>query len=256
MIADILMDVIKPEGIYERNDVPVRELEGLKQIKGFVRGNFNTTLKIRENCVDIIVDIKDGQKTGYFLDQRENRAAMADICKGADVLDCFCHTGSFSVHAAKYGAKSVTGVDISAHATECAAKNASLNSLDHICNFVTANAFDYLRELRDNKSEFDVVILDPPAFTKSRETVKGAIRGYKEINLQALKLIKPEGFLVSCSCSHHIDDDLFLDIIYDASIDAKRQVKIVELRSQAKDHPILLASPETKYLKFVIAQVI
>lgn len=254
-IADILTEVIKPQGIFERNDVPVRELEGLKQTKGFLRGRFDTTVEIRENGFKMLVDIKEGQKTGYFLDQKENRASISSICKDACVLDCFCHTGSFSVHAAGYGAKSVTGVDISGHATQWAAKNAEINGLHNICCFKTMNAFDYLRELSEQKPLHDVIILDPPAFTKNRETIASAVRGYKEINLRALKSINPGGFLVTSSCSHHIDDELFLDIIYDASIDAKRQVRIVEQRSQAKDHPVLLASPETKYLKFIIAQV-
>lgn len=255
-IADILMDIVKPRGIYERNDVHVRELEGMQQIKGFLRDSFDTTVKINENGLQILVDIKDGQKTGYFLDQRENRAAIANICKGAKVLDCFCHTGSFSLHAARYGAHSVTGVDISEHAVEWASNNAEINGLSSICEFKALNAFDYLKELSDGKSHYDVVVLDPPAFTKSRDTINSAVRGYKEINLRALKILNPGGFLVTSSCSHHIDDELFLDIIFDAAIDAKRQVRIVEQRSQSKDHPVLLASPETKYLKFVIAQVL
>lgn len=256
VITDILMDIIKPEGIFERNDAPVRELEGLSQIKGFLLGKFDTIINIQENGLNFLVDIKNGQKTGYFLDQRENRTSISDICKNASVLDCFCYTGSFSIHAAKYGANSVTGLDISEYAVELAKKNASINSLDHICNFQVANVFDYLKELSKSKAQFDVVILDPPAFTKNRETISNAIRGYKEINLRALKIIRPGGFLVTSSCSHHIDEELFFDIIYNAAIDAKRQIKIVEQRGQAKDHPVLLAVPETKYLKFVIAQVL
>ncbi len=255
-IVDILDDIIKPTGIYERNDVPVRELEGLKQCKGFLRGNFDTSIEMVENGIKFIVDIENGQKTGFFLDQKENRAALKPFVGGAKVLDCFCHTGSFSLHAAKYGAKSVLGIDISEHAVECSTKNAVINGLDSICRFEAANTFDKLRGYYDTGETFDVIILDPPAFTKSRNTIESAVRGYKEINLRAMKILEKGGFLVTCSCSHHIDPDLFLDIIYDASIDSKRRIRQVEFRSQSKDHPILLSSEETQYLKCAILQVL
>ncbi len=254
-IVDILQDVIKPAGIFERNDVPVRELEGLPQQKGFLSGKFNTRVEMEENGVKFLVDVENGQKTGFFLDQKENRAAIKPFVKNARVLDCFSHTGSFALHAAYYGASEVTGIDISEHAVEFASQNAKLNRLGGICSFETANTFDRLREYYDNQERFDVIVLDPPAFTKTRGAVEGAIRGYKEINLRAMKIISSGGFLVTCSCSHHVDPDLFMDIVYNAAIDSKKQVKLVEYRSQAKDHPILLASEETQYLKCAILQV-
>ncbi len=255
-ITEILEDIIKPAGIYERNDVPVRELEGLEQTKGFLTDEFNTKVEMVENGIRFIVDIENGQKTGFFLDQKENRAAIKPFVNDGKVLDCFCHTGSFSLHAAKYGAKSVLGIDISGHAVECSLHNSHLNGFDNICRFETANTFDKLREFYDSGETFDVVILDPPAFTKSRHTVESAVRGYKEINLRAMKIINKGGFLITCSCSHHIDPDLFMDIMYDASIDAKRRLRQIEFRTQAKDHPVLLASEETQYLKCAILQVV
>lgn len=255
-IVEILDDIIKPEGIYERNDVPVRELEGLDQRKGFLSGSFDTSVLMEENGVKFIVDVENGQKTGYFLDQKENRASIGPLVKHGRILDCFCHTGSFSLHAGHYGAIDVLGLDISDHAVECARRNARLNSLEGICRFEAANVFDRLRELADSGEDFDTVILDPPAFAKSRNALAGAARGYKEINLRAMKIIKSGGFLVTCSCSHHVSPGMFMDIIYDASLDAKRKIRLLEFRTQAKDHPILLASEETQYLKCALLQVI
>ena len=255
-IADILCDIIAPRGIYERNDIPVRELEGLPQTKGFLRGNFDTDVEMTENGVRFIVDVAEGQKTGYFLDQKENRAAIRPFVKNAKVLDCFCHTGSFSLHAGSYGAASVLGLDISGHAVEMAAQNAKRGGLEGICRFESANVFDRLREYDDNGERFDTIILDPPAFAKNRHAVESAIRGYKEINLRAMKILSSGGFLITCSCSQHIDPELFMDIIYNAGIDSHRKIRLIEVRSQAKDHPVLLASPETEYLKCVILQVI
>ena len=255
-IVDILDDIIKPAGIYERNDVPVRELEGLSQTKGFLKGEFNTKVSMVENGLKFIVDVENGQKTGYFLDQKENRAAIRPFVNGSKVLDCFSHTGSFALHAAHYGAKSVLGIDISEHAVQCAAQNAVINGLDGICSFETVNTFDKLREFYDSGETFDTIILDPPAFTKTKSAIEGAVRGYKEINLRAMKIINPGGFLITCSCSHHVNPDLFMDIIYNAAIDTKRKVRLVEYRSQAKDHPVLLASEETQYLKCAILQVV
>ena len=254
-IVSLLQEIIAPRGIYERNDVPVRDLEGLPQQTGFLSEPFDTMVEMRENGVRFLVDVAEGQKTGFFLDQKENRAALAPLVPGKDVLDCFSHTGSFALHAAHYGAKRVTGVDISDHAVACARQNAVLNGYEDRTQFVEANAFDFLRQASDRKDSFDVVILDPPAFTKTRQAVEGAVRGYKEINLRALKLVRSGGFLVSCSCSHHVSQDLFLKTIHDAAIDAQRQVRLVEYRSQAKDHPILLASAETQYIKCAILQV-
>jgi len=255
-IVDILNDIIKPAGIYERNDVPVRELEGLEQKKGFLSKEFNTTVRMVENGIMFDVDVENGQKTGYFLDQKENRAAIKPFVKDARVLDCFSHTGSFALHAAHFGAKDVLGIDISEHAVEYASHNAEINNLLGICRFEVANTFDKLRECYDNGEKFDTIILDPPAFAKTKGAVEGAIRGYKEINLRAMKIINSGGFLISCSCSQHIDSELFLDIIYNAAIDAKRKVRLIEYRSQAKDHPTLLAAEETEYLKCAIMQIV
>ncbi len=255
-IVNILDDIIKPRGIYERNDVPVRLLEGLEMQKGFIKGSFDTLVEMTENGVKFLVDVENGQKTGFFLDQKENRAAIAPFVKNVKVLDCFTHTGSFALHAGLYGAKSVLGIDISEHASKCATKNAEINGLDSIVKFHTANTFDILREYYDNNEIFDTIILDPPAFTKTKNAVQGAIRGYKEINLRAMKIIKSGGYLITCSCSQHVDSNLFMDILYDAAADAKKKVRVVEYRSQAKDHPVLLASPETEYLKCAILQVV
>lgn len=255
-IVEILDEIIKPAGIYERNDVRVRELEGLEQRKGFLKGPFDTKVEMVENGVKFLVDVENGQKTGFFLDQKENRAALKPFVKGARVLDCFSHTGSFALHAAHYGAAQVLGIDISDHAVASATHNAKRNNQDSICRFEAANTFHKLREFHDRGEKFEVIILDPPAFTKTRNAVEGAVRGYKEINLTAMKLIPGGGFLVTCSCSHHVDSDLFMDIIYNAAYDAKRKVRLVEYRTQAKDHPILLASEETQYLKCAILQVI
>ncbi len=254
-IVSLLQEIIQPRGIYERNDVPVRELEGMEQVTGFLSEPFDTNVEMVENGIRFIVDVAEGQKTGFFLDQKENRAALAPFVKDKKVLDCFTHTGSFALHAAHYGAASVTGVDISDHAVACANENAALNGVSDKVNFVEANAFDYLRAATDRKDMVDVVILDPPAFTKSRSAIEGAVRGYKEINLRALKLVNPGGFLFTCSCSHHVSQELFMKTLHDAATDAHRQVRLVEYRSQAKDHPVLLASAETQYIKCAILQV-
>jgi 23S rRNA (cytosine1962-C5)-methyltransferase len=254
-IVSLLDELFSPEGIYERNDVPVRELEGLKQIKGYLKGQFPTIIKVQENGIPFYADIENGQKTGFFYDQRENRRFLKSFVNGAEVLDCFCHTGSFSVHAALYGAKQVSAIDISEQAIQLAAKNAELNGVSDRCTFQVANAFDMLRSMSDEGRKYDVVILDPPAFTKSRHSLEGAARGYKEINLRGLKLTRPGGFLVTCSCSYHMDRELFSAIVVDAARDAKRTIREVEYRTQAKDHPILPAASETNYLKFLVLEV-
>jgi 23S rRNA (cytosine1962-C5)-methyltransferase len=255
-VADALMaNVPGVKGIYERNDVSVRALEGLEQNKGILRGQFETQVVIEENGVKLVVDIENGQKTGYFLDQRENRAAIAPFVKGGRVLDCFCHIGSFSLHAARYGATDVTGVDISEEALSRATVLAKLNGFENRCRFVAANAFDHLRALQAQKELFDTIILDPPAFAKNKDAIKGAARGYKDINFRAMKLLKPGGYLITCSCSYHMSQELFLEMLGSAALDAGRELRIVEVRGQAKDHPHLLAAPETNYLKCVIAQV-
>ncbi|MDN5346713.1 MAG: rRNA (cytosine1962-C5)-methyltransferase [Clostridia bacterium] len=256
VIVEILDELIKPAGIYERNDAPVRELEGLPVMKGWLKGKFGPEIIIKENNLRLYVDVENGQKTGYFLDQRENRAAIRYLVKGARVLDCFCHTGSFGLHAAMYGAREVIGIDISEEAISLAEKNARLNGLSDRCAFRVDNAFDALRGLVQAGESFDVVILDPPAFVKSRVTLANAIRGYKEINLRAMKLLPPGGFLVTSSCSYHLSEEAFLEVIKEAAGDAKRRLRLLELRRQAKDHPILLGYQESYYLKCAIMEVI
>jgi len=256
LIVEALMEVIKPKGIYERSDVQVREKEGLPLVTGLLAGEVPELVIINENGFKFSVNIKEGHKTGYFLDQRENRLALKPFVSGKTVLDCFCHTGAFSVYAAGFGAREVIGVDISAEAITRAQENAVLNGFNDRIYFIEANCFDYLRELEREKAKFDVVILDPPAFTKSKKALEGALRGYKEINLRALKLLKEDGILVTSSCSYHLTEELFWEVIADAALDAKKRVRIIEARRQAKDHPMLLSSPETYYLKYFILQVI
>lgn len=254
VIVNELVSLIQPEGIYERNDQAVRRLEGLEERKGPLFGQCPSPVTIRENQVQVQVDFVSGQKTGYFLDQQENRRALKPYVQGAQVLDCFCHTGSFALHAASYGASKVHAIDISAEALEMARQNAVLNGFTNI-TFQEANAFDELRFLSENKTQYDLIILDPPAFTKSKSAQAGAIRGYKEINLRALKLLPPQGILVTNSCSYYMPEHLFLEVIQEAAKDAKRRVRLIELRRQAKDHPMLLGYPESYYLKCAIMEV-
>ena len=251
-----LAEIVHPRGIWERSDVPVRRLEGLEQTTGLLYGEVPDSIDMVENGLRFVVDVKNGQKTGFFLDQKENRAAIAPLCKGARVLDCFCHNGSFSLHAAKYGARSVLGVDISEEALEVARLNAENNGLSDVVTFEAHNCFDHLRELTDAREQFDVVILDPPAFTKTRAAVESALRGYKEINLRGMKLVRKGGFLVTCSCSQHVSPEQFRDMINQAARDSKTKLRLVENRTQGHDHPILPASPETQYLKCMILQVL
>lgn len=254
-IVDALVNEIHPLGIWERNDVPVRRLEGLELTTGLLYGEVPDRVLMKENGVLFYVDVKEGQKTGFFLDQKENRAAIAPFVKGKRVLDCFTHTGSFALHAGYFGAEEVTGVDISAYACEFARENAMLNHLEDRVRFIEANAFDYLAEHSREGEKFDVVILDPPAFTKTRSAIESATRGYKEINLRAMKMIEPGGYLITCSCSQHILPEMFKQIVLDAAIDAKVLLRQVEFRTQGKDHPILPSSVETQYLKCGIYQV-
>lgn len=254
-IVDALAQELSPRGIYERNDVPVRELEGLSQQTGLLFGEVPDRVEMQENGVRFLVDVKEGQKTGFFLDQKENRAAIAPFVPGMRVLDCFTHTGSFALHAARYGAAEVTGVDISEHACACALENARLNGVEDRVRFECANAFDFLRAHQTAKAQYDVVILDPPAFTKTRSAVEGALRGYKEINLRGMKLTRDGGFFITCSCSQHVTPDLFRGMLLEAQKDAHVQLRQIEWRTQGRDHPILLASPETQYLKCGIFQV-
>ena len=255
-IIDALISEMHPRGIWERNDVPVRKLEGLEMQTGLLYGEVPDRVEIMENGIRFLVDVKEGQKTGYFLDQKENRAAIAPFVKNQKVLDCFTHTGSFALHAGHYGASEVTGVDISEYACAFAGENARINNLDNRVRFVTANAFDLLSEQSRRGEKYDTIILDPPAFTKSRGTVDNAIRGYKEINLRAMKMIRTGGYLVSCSCSQHVLPDMFRNMINDAAKDAKVILRQAEFRSQGKDHPILPWAKETEYLKCGIYQVL
>ena len=255
-IVDAIKKVFTPKGIYERNDVPVRELEGLSQQKGFLSEPFKTDIIIRENGLNFHVDLENGQKTGYFLDQQDNRRSIRNIVRGADVLGAFTYTGTFEIHAAHFGAKSVLGLDISENAVQQATRNAELNGLEKICHFETANAFDKLKQWSNEKRQYDVVMLDPPAFTKSREMIQKAIAGYKEINLRGMKLIKPGGFLVTSSCTSLVKADLFLQIIEMAAKDARRKLRQVVFQSQSADHPVIWGMENTQYLKFLIVQVI
>jgi len=254
-IVDALKKIFKPKGIYERNDVPVRELEGLPQQKGFLSDPFDTRIIIRENGLQFYVDIENGQKTGYFLDQQDNRRQIRHIVKNADVLGAFTYTGTFEIHAAHYGAKSVLGLDISENAVSQARRNAELNGLSAVCRFETENAFDKLKEWSKEGRQYDIVMLDPPAFTKSRETIQKAITGYKEINLRGMKLVKPGGFLVTSSCTNLVNAELFLQIIDMAAKDARRKIRQVTFRHQSSDHPIVWNMENTHYLKFLIIQV-
>jgi 23S rRNA (cytosine1962-C5)-methyltransferase len=254
-IVKALQTIFQPKGIYERNDVPVRELEGLPQQKGFLSAPFETRIVINENGLKFNVDIENGQKTGYFLDQQDNRKAIQNIVKGADVLGAFTYTGTFEIHAASYGAKSVLGLDISENAVQQANRNAALNGLENIVRFETANAFDVLKQWGKNGRNYDVVMLDPPAFTKSRANIQKAITGYKEINLRGMKLVRPGGFLVTSSCTSLVPPDLFLQIIDMAARDARRKIRQVTFQKQSSDHPIVWNMENTEYLKFLIIEV-
>jgi 23S rRNA (cytosine1962-C5)-methyltransferase len=255
-IVKAIEKLFNPKGIYERNDVPVRELEGLQQQKGFLGQPFDTNIIIGENGLQFHVDLANGQKTGYFLDQQDNRKAIRHIVEGADVLGAFTYTGTFEIHAAHYGAKSVHGLDISESAVAMCRKNAILNGVEDKCRFECVNAFDVLKTWVKEGKKYDVVMLDPPSFTKSRSTIQKAITGYKEINLRGMKLVKPGGFLVTSSCTNLVQPQLFLDIIQMAAKDAKRQLRQVTFQTQSSDHPIIWGWENTHYLKFLIVQVL
>lgn len=255
-IVKAIEKIFSPKGIYERNDVPVRELEGMEQKKGFLSAEFDTNIVIRENGVQFNVDIANGQKTGFFLDQQDNRRAIQHIVKDADVLGAFCYTGSFEIMAGHYGAKSVLGLDISQGAVDMCNKNAALNGLEQVCKFECVNAFDVLKDWTKEGRRWDVVMLDPPSFTKSRANISKALAGYKEINLRGMKLVKPGGFLVTSSCTNLVQPELFLDIIQMAATDAKRKIRQVVFNTQSADHPIIRGQENTHYLKFLIVQVL
>lgn len=248
-------DGITIRGVYERSDAKVRLQEGMERQKGFIGAAFDTNVEIVENGVRYLVDVRDGQKTGFFLDQKYNRLAIQKLCKNARVLDCFTHTGSFALNAGAAGASSVLGVDASELAVGQAAKNAALNHLQDVVTFQCADVFDLLPRLEEQGEQYDVVILDPPAFTKSRNSVKNAVKGYREINMRGMKLVKDGGFLATCSCSHFMDSALFSQTIAQAAKSVHCRLRQVEFRTQAADHPILWDANESYYLKFYIFQV-
>lgn len=259
-IVEILKEILKADGIwirgvYERSDAKERKKEGMERTKGFIGDEFDTKVPIVENGVKYIVDVKDGQKTGFFLDQKYNRLAMQKLCKDAKVLDCFTHTGSFALNAGIAGAKSVLGVDASEFAVAQASQNAELNDLSDRVRFECHDVFELLPELEKSGETYDVVILDPPAFTKSRNTMKNAMKGYREINMRGLKLVKDGGYLATCSCSHFMDYENFTKVIGQAARSAHKRLRQVEFRTQSPDHPILWAADESYYLKFYIFQV-
>ena len=252
----LLEDAISIRGVYERSDAKVRLQEGMERYKGFIGEPFDTRVEIVENGVRYLVDVKDGQKTGFFLDQKYNRLAIQKLCKGKRVLDCFTHTGSFALNAAVSGASEVLGVDASELGITQARQNAELNGVSGTTSFLCADVFELLPSLEHNGEKFDVVILDPPAFTKSRNSVKNAVKGYREINMRGLKLVKDGGFLATCSCSHFMTPELFTRTIREAAGSVHKRLRQVEYRTQAADHPILWSGDESSYyLKFYIFQV-
>lgn len=260
LLVNLLKEILEEDGfyirgVYERSDAKVRRQEGMELRKGFIGGEFDTDVEIVENGVRYIVDVKDGQKTGFFLDQKYNRFAVQKLCRGAKVLDCFTHTGSFALNAGIAGAAEVTGVDASELAVAQARENAALNGLQDRVKFICEDVFELLPELEKKGEKFDVVILDPPAFTKSRNSIKNAAKGYREINLRAMKLVKDGGYLATCSCSHFMSYELFTKTINQAAHNVHKRLRQVEFRTQAPDHPILWAADESYYLKFYIFQV-
>ena len=261
LCESLAKDGITVRGIMERNDVAIRELEGLRQYKGWYEADYlpkppSPVTEITENGIVYTVDVENGQKTGFFLDQKYNRLAVAKIARGKKVLDCFTHTGSFALNAAKGGAAHVTAVDVSQFAVDTARENAVKNGLDGNMDFVCADVFDLLPELAQKGADYDFIILDPPAFTKNRKTVGSAQRGYKEINYRAMKLLHRGGYLATCSCSHFMDNELFVKMLMSAAADAGVSLKMIEARRQSCDHPIMLSVPETDYLKFYLFQIV
>ena len=254
MLVDLLVELINPKGIYERSDVPVRLKEGLEMVKGPIYGDFNPRVEVIENDIKFIVDMENGQKTGYFLDQKLNRDIMKYYAKDSTVLDCFSNVGGFALHACKYGAKRVVACDISKKACDDILYNAKLNDFNQL-EVYCGDVFDLLRS-KEVDQVYDCIVLDPPAFTKDKSTVKKAYRGYKEINLQAMRIIKPGGYLLTFSCSQHMTPDLFMQMVNEAAHDAKRKVQFLDFRIQSPDHPALLSSNEQLYLKCMILRVL
>lgn len=256
LLTEILAeDGVSIRGVFERSDAKVREQEGMERTKGFLSAPFDPIVEITENGVKYQVDVENGQKTGFFLDQKYNRLAIQKLCRGAKVLDCFTHTGSFALNAGMGGASSVLGVDASELGVRQAEKNAELNGLSDVVKFRCADVFELLPELEEEGEQFDVIILDPPAFAKSQNSVKNAVKGYREINRRAMRLVRDGGFLATCSCSHFMTYELFTKTIHQAAQNVHRRLRQVEFRTQAPDHPILWAAEESYYLKFYIFQV-
>jgi 23S rRNA (cytosine1962-C5)-methyltransferase len=254
MILETLVEIFAPRGIAGRNDVAVRSLEGLQEKVEILHGEIPETIEIDEHGLIFIVNILSGQKTGHFLDQKENHQILQRMCNGKKVLDCFCYSGSWGIHAASYGADSVECLDSSAKAVSLGRENAKRNGFSHIINFETADAFEKLRTLKSDGKLFDVIVLDPPAFIKSRKLIREGTKGYLTINRRAMELLKEGGYLVTCSCSHHMEREAFRELLGKASFQAGREMRLVETRSQASDHPILLNVPETEYLKCFVLQ--
>jgi 23S rRNA (cytosine1962-C5)-methyltransferase len=252
-VVTALIEEYAPNSIVLRNDMATREIEGLALEKRVIVGSIAGPVTIEESGIAYRVDVLEGQKTGFFFDQRENRLALKDFVRGRRTLDCFCYSGAWSLTAAKFGASEVIGLDSSSKAVSQAADNADLNGLS--VQFKTANVFDELRVLEKRRERFGCIVLDPPAFVKSRSKIREALKGYKDINLRAMKLLEPGGALVTCSCSHHIDQELFREMLIDAAFSAGRQARIMEMRSQSRDHPVLLAAKETQYLKCAILKI-
>ncbi|MBX3330851.1 MAG: class I SAM-dependent rRNA methyltransferase [Nitrospira sp.] len=256
VLADLLMKGLNVRGVYLRNDAKSRALEGLPLERGFLRGGGPTQVEIHEGPAKFLVDVERGQKTGWFCDQRENRLAAAKFAAGAAVLEVFCHTGAFGIHAALAGAGSVESLDVSQESLEIARRHAAMNQVENRCTYRQADAFEEMRQLVKSGRRYDLVILDPPAFARSKQALAGALAGYKDINLLGLKLLKPDGFLVTCSCSHPVSETDLWNNIRLAARDAKRDTRLIEQRGQSADHPILASMPETRYLKCFIVQVL
>jgi len=255
MLVRLLRDLVAPRGVFARNDPAVRRLEGLPRETGWLAGGGPTEVEIEEDGVRFLVDVARGQKTGFFLDQRENRARAAELARGGTVLDGFAYTGAWGIRAASGGAASVTAIESSADAVAMGARNAALNAVGDRVAFLAGNAFDELRRLARDRARFDLVVLDPPAFAKTRGAVAAGLAGYKEVNLRALKLVAAGGWLVTCSCSYHVDEAALRDTVWSAARDARRSIRLVETRFQARDHPIHPAMPETRYLKCLVFAV-
>jgi len=254
VIVDILINLLKPIGIYERSDLSSRKKEGLEQFKGILYGDVPDEIIMMENHIKLYVDVKNGQKTGTFLDQKQNHHAIKPYVNNKEVLDCFSHIGGFALHAASFGAKSVLALDISKDATENIMRNAKLNDFNTIETKV-CDVFDELRSYVKEKRQFDVIVLDPPAFAKKKDDMRKAYQGYKEINLQAMKILRPGGYLITCSCSHYMYPDTFLEMLSDATLDSKRKVQMIDFRIQDSDHPVLFSSDASLYLKYVVLRI-